>query len=312
MVREVLIKNLETENEILLCADHGAYIIESIDWGSPEIVLGSYRVPKQIGNFEKGVVVGNREIVITGYVRAEKKDLNKLGKTWKEYYADQEKQIEESKLFLDQIFSVYQTLKIETNGYFINGKAEFPVKYSFVNGENNEVLCLFTVSVLCFDPMFKKGITAIAMMPLKKMFHFPLIIPEESGVVFGELADWVSKKMENNGDVPVGCVIRMEAYGGTVRNPKLINVSRNEYIGFANVVLAENDYILINTKKGEESVVKYSSGYPSSLIGNLLEGSTFLQIYQGGDYFHYDMDGSETNLHTTVEYSETFFNFRGM
>lgn len=322
MVDHVNIKNTVTNNEITLYRAQGVLILDSIDWGSPEINFNSYRVPFQIGNTKTGVLVGSREIVINGYVRADIKNIKKLGLPWEQYLEDQKKDIEKTKGTLNKIFTPYQDIEIIVEGYAITGTPEQPVRYSYVDAENNEVLCFFTVDIMCFDPMFSKGKQTVELAQIIKMFHFPLIIPEvgieddethpTNGVVFGEIATNQAKLIVNNGDVPVGCTIRMVAHGGTVNNPKLINVSRNEYIGFSGVSLSDGDYILINTNKGEESAFKYVSGHPTSLIGSIIDGSKFLQIYQGADYYYYDMDGSEQNLQTIIEYSETVFNFEEM
>lgn len=301
----------------------GTVILDTIDWGSPSVEFSTYRVPMQIGNTKKGITVGDREVNISGFVRADTTRIKKTGMSWEEYYKAQKEDIENTKGKLNAFFTPYQEIEIKVDGgYSIVGTPESALKYSFSYPENNEVLCFFSLSVLCNFPLFVKDKSYIEMAQRVRMFHFPLVIPEvgivgdteqeKNGVVFGEIALNQAKLITNNGDAPVGCVIRMIAHGGTVNNPKLINVTKNEFIGFSGVTLSDSDFIEINTNKGEESVFKYVGGVPTSLIGNLIEGSKFLQINTGGEYYFYDMDGSEQNLQTVIEYSETVFNFKEM
>lgn len=323
MVGHIEIRNLITNDVVTMYRAEGTVILETIDWGSPSIKLSSYRVPKQIGSTKKGVTVEDREIKISGYIRADLGKIKKLGLSWKQYLEDQKEDIEKTKKKLNRFFTPYQEIEITAEGeHKIVGTPESSVKYSYSEHENNEVLCFFSVYVLCHSPMFVKSSNYVELAQMVKMFHFPLVIPEvgieddelhpTNGVVFGEIASNQAKLITNEGDAPVGCIIRMVAHGGTVNNPKLINVTRNEYIGFSGVTLSDTDYIEINTIKGQESVFKYVGGRPISLIGNLIEGSKFLQINVGAEYFYYDMDGSEQNLQTIINYSETVFNFEEM
>lgn len=311
MVSEIKLRNKKTKQELEI-GNNLTVVLDSVNWGMPEISFNSYSVPFQIGSFRTGAVVRDREIVIQAYIIADVSLTSMLGLTWEEYFEKQLEQIEQQKAYINKMFSIYQEVELFVDKYTITGIPESPVKYSAAERENNQVLCLFELALLCNDPMFYRWGRTVELSSMVNMFHFPLVIPYDSGVVFGGVFPRVAALVENEGDVPVGCVITMTAHGGTVEDPKIINVNTNRYIGFDGVTLSDGEYIVINTKKGEESAVKHTSSSEISLIGNLIEGSEFLQISIGSEYYFYDMDGSEQNLSTMIEYSENVFNFERM
>ena len=58
--------------------------------------------------------------------------------------------------------------------------------------------------------------------------------------------------------------------------------------------MASGDVILINTRSGQKSIKMISDGVTTSLIGNLAEGSTWLQLSPGDNIMGgYATTGSE-------------------
>lgn len=311
MINEIKLRNKKTKQEIEV-NDNSVYVLDSIDWGMPEISFNNYNVPFQIGSFYTGTVVREREIIIQIYIIADVSLTSMIGVSWEDYFKKQLEQIEQKKAVVNKMFSIYQEVELFVGEYAISGIPRSPVRYSKRVAENNQVMCLFELDLMCYDPMFYRYKRKVELSSMVNMFHFPLIMPIESGVVFGEVFPRVAALVENDGDIPVGCIITMTAHGGTVNDPKIINVNTNEYIGFEGVSLADGEYIVIDTRKGKEKAVKHTSSRDISLIGNLIEGSEFLQISIGSEYYFYDMNGSEQNLATVIEYSENVFNFEGM
>lgn len=307
MVKEISLKNLLTNQELVLKEDEAPLILDSVDWGSPVVSFNNYRVPHQIGETVSGVMIGTREIIISGYVIADPDKLSDTGIEWSEYLKQQERLIEQAKDGLNRVISVYQDMSVIVGEYHIEGRPEQPVKYSSNYRENNEVMCLFEITLLCYDPMFKRGSTLVELSSFVNKFYFPLIIPEDEGMIFGEVFPQTAALVDNTGNVPVGCKIVMQAHGGSVKNPKILNVNTGEFMGFEGVTLYDGESVVINTAKGEEYVIKRTGTGEHSLIGNIINGSTFLQINVGSQYYFYDMDGSELNLYTTIEFSENYF-----
>lgn len=315
MIESIKCRNVVTQKEITIEKSAKVFVLDEIDWDSPSVSMESYRVPYQVGQTLAGVTVGTRKPTVTGYVVADTSNINPLGKKWSEYLKEQEQQIEESKIELDKMFSVYQDVIIEANGYYITGRPTQPPKYSTKEEDNNEIMCYFKLEFECYSPLFYSTSKMIELATTAgEGLHFPLIIPSE-GVVFGKIEKKQSINITNNGDSDVGCTIKVGASGGVVKNPKIYNVNTGQYISFDDVTLQDGDYITITTSIGEENAIHHvvETSTDVSLIGNISIGSEFIQIKQGSYYYAYEVDKQyENNIDVSIEFTERYFNIRGM
>lgn len=317
MIRSVIIRNKESGKQIEL-SNSGNYILDSIDWDVPSVTTQSFRTPFQIGKILSGIVVGTRRPTISGYIVADTTKMKTLGIGWSEYNKKQEQEIMEKKKELNKLISVFQDVVIEVNGYYLDARPTDFVKYSKNETDNNEVLCYFTLEFECFNPMFYKQSKTAVLAATNDMFHFPLIMTEDTTdeyVVFGEIIKRQSILITNDGDVDVGCMITIKADGGIVKNPRVYNVGTGEYIEFENVTLEDGDYIKIITEVGEENAILHdlSEKTETSLIGDIVTESTFFKIKKGGAYYAYEvLDEYKNNIDVTVEYTERYANIEGM
>lgn len=312
MIESIDIINKTLSESLSMTSDSGGYILDNIDWGMPSVSFNQYRVPFQIGETLDSVVIGTRIITITGYVIS---DLYPDADTWEEYNKVQEKDIEDKKLYLDRIFNVNQDIQINVGEYQIVGRpTQFP-RYSINEDENNEVLCVYTVEIQCYSPMFTKGEKAYTMIGVDKAFHFPLIIPINKGVIFGVRTRVQALIVKNDGDVETGMILTVEAVTGDVINPKVYNIQTNESIEFVGLTLHKGDRLTVNTNIGEESAVHYDSDNRTnnSVVGKMSVDSKFLRIPQGVSFLMYDLE-NETflNSNITISFFEQYANIRGM
>ena len=308
MINSIILMNIETQEEIELNkGGNGKFVLDSIDWDMPTIEQETYRVPFQIGKTLEGMTVGTRKPSLVGYVVADTANINSRGTTWEEYFNIQEKEIQENKLYLDSVISIYQDILITVGDYHILARPTQPPKYSTDETENNEVLCLFTLEFECYNPLFYIEQKHINLSHVDGMFHFPLVLTSDKTdkhVVFGEIMKRQSVACENNGDV-----------GGIVRTPKVYNVNTGEYISFYDLDLEDGDYITINTEVGEESIILHdsSTGENKSIIANMNVESTLFDIKKGTYYYSYEVDEQyKNNLEMYIEYTERYYNIRGM
>ncbi len=313
LIERLKISNIVTNKSIELSKEGGNYILDSIDWGFPTVTKQSFRVPYQIGETQTGVIIGTRKPVIIGYVIA---DISQpVGISLDDYYKKQLEIIERKKGELNKLFSVFQEVVLEVQGgYFLKAVSTQPVSYSSMENENNEVLCLFQIELESYQPLFYKGEKKVSLAVITGKFHFPLIIPEE-GMIFGEIKRRQAIMIENAGDSEVGCVIEIVANGGTVRNPKIYNVATGDFIELENVELQNGDYITITTETQEENVIKHEieTGEEISLVGNIKEGSKFIQILQGNNFYAYSVEQQYmNNIEVSIRFTEKFFNFEAM
>lgn len=291
------------------------FVLDSIIWDSPSVSMETYRVPFQVGESISGVTVGSRSPVIVGYVINTLNAGSMLGRTWEEYYKEQEKQIEQSKMELDKIISVYQDIKIEANGYYLDARPSSPVIYSSNEQENNEILCMFTINLKCCKPMFYRDSITVNLATTEGAFHFPLIIPQDKGIIFGEIMKRQSIMIQNDGDVDASCVIVVRAIGGTLKDPRIYNVVTGEYIEFSGVEMNEGDYIVITSETGEENAMLHKSEDSSvvSVVGYVIDGSKYLKIKRGSGYYAYQVEQQyQYNIEVTITYIPKYFNIRGM
>lgn len=314
MIKQLSIQNMKTNDILEFVADKPPFIIDTIDWDMPSVSMDSYRVPFQVGTTLSGVTVGTRKPTVTGYITANLEQEEIIGMTWKEYFEKQEKAIQENKMKLDKLISVYQDVLIIVGEYFLKARPTQSPKYSTDMKENNEVLCYFSLEFECYNPLFYKGSKHVNLASISGGFHFPLIIPPEK-IMFGEIFRRQSINIENSGDADVGCIIRIKANGGVVKNPKIYNVNTNEFLEFDGVTLDNGDYITIKTDIGEENAIKHdiSTATDISIIGNLKSKSSFFQIKQGSNFYAYSVaEDYVNNIEVSIEFTERYFNLKGM
>lgn len=314
MIKQLSIQNMKTNDILEFVADKPPFIIDTIDWDMPSVSMDSYRVPFQVGTTLSGVTVGTRKPTVTGYITANLEQEEIIGMTWKEYFEKQEKAIQENKMKLDKLISVYQDVLIIVGEYFLKARPTQSPKYSTDMKENNEVLCYFSLEFECYNPLFYKGSKHVNLAVISGGFHFPLIIPPEK-IMFGEIFRRQSINIENSGDADVGCIIRIKANGGVVKNPKIYNVNTNEFLEFDDVTLDNGDYITIKTDIGEENAIKHdiSTVTDISIIGNLKSKSSFFQIKQGSNFYAYSVaEDYVNNIEVSIEFTERYFNLKGM
>lgn len=315
MVRKIIIENKTTGEQLLFdeTATNG-FLLDSVEWDSPAITNESYRIPFQIGETLSSVVVGTRKPKITGYVVSNQNYSTGIG--WGEYLSLQEQDIINLKNSMNAFFNIDDEFEIQVDKYYLRCRLNQPVSYSNSEKENNEVLCLFSLEFTCYSPLFfEQGGSASEFYHVDNKFYFPLTIPENKGVVMGAITILESDTVKNKGDVEVGFVAIMRVLNGTIINPVLRNATTGEEINvYDTVVMSKmetDDYIIINTKNGEEDVTFYdaSTKETKELIGELSFDSTFFQLQKGDNVIEYDYDSSSTGqLEVIVYYDNQYFN----
>ena len=311
MINEIVIENKRTEENITIN-------IDEMDWDTPSISNESYRIPFQIGETISGTVVGIRKPKLTGYVVSNK--LMPIGTTWENYYKEQEQDIINLKTRLNSFLNIYDDYEIIVGDYYLKCRLNEPIKYSIKESENNEVLCLFTAEFTCYNPMFfEVERSKSEFRHVDKRFHFPLEIPQETGIIIGVEELSVTKTIENTGDVKAGFVAVMKVINGEVKHPALRNLTTGEQIKVFDSVVVDSfeteDYIVINTNNGEEDIYYYDSseGKTKDLIGEITLDSSFFQLQKGENIVMYEVyDSSTGQLEVTLYYDNQYFNIGAM
>lgn len=320
MIQELQIINKVNGQQLSLAMDGSTqYVLDEVDWDVPLVSFSEYRVPFQIGVSLYGVEIGTRKPSITGYVVSNVHGMEFLGKGWNEFLEAQLQDVEQKKYELNRVINPLQDIRVIVGDYFIEGRPSSAVKFSNKENENNEVLCMFTIDVNCFSPMFRlnKG-KQVVLAKVQPKFRFPLIL-KETGNIIGVVNSQKIINVINDGDCDIGGIIKLEAVGGTVQNPTIFNVSTNEQF-MIRLILQKGDYLLIDTKIGEENVIHHHVNYLSTgkpkdenVIADVIEGSTFLQFKQGSNLYGYSVEqGNNAFVNLTIDMDELFFNLKGM
>lgn len=317
MFSKISLTNIQKSINIELNKDGTtSFVLDSISWDSPSVTVHDYRVPKQIGTSLSGVEIGTRTVSIIGYVIPSEKSEPILGMNWNEYYNKKLDDIEQNKYILNRIVNPFHDLMITVGDFYLKGIAISAVRYSEMEEENNEVVCQFAIDISCLSPMFhsrtKKNVSLASVID---KFIFPWELTESNNVM-GEISQQRLVDVQNNGDCDVGGIITIKAVGGSVINPKVFNVSTGEYINI-NITLSDGDYITINTKTDEESIMMHDiDGTPNrdySILSNVLEGSVFIKFKMGSYLYGYTVDEStEANADVSIELEEQYISIKGL
>ena len=166
----------------------------------------------------------------------------------------------------------------------------------------------FQISLLCPNPYWKDYIDSkvnIAMW--KGMFHFPLVIPANKGIVMGVREPSLIVNIENKGQVKTGMIIEFCARG-SLKNPSLFNINTREFIKI-NKSMSAGEKIIINTNYSKKKIIQNLNGIETDIL-NYLDiiggGDTFLQLEVGDNLFRYDADENLDNLEVSIYYNNNY------
>lgn len=165
----------------------------------------------------------------------------------------------------------------------------------------------YSVELIAPDPYWKNTeITKISIANWIPKFHFPLVIPKDTGMIFGLKSASKIVNAYNNSNVEIGMEIRFEATG-VVTNPQLFNIVTREYIRLIDTEMEAGEKIIINTDKRKKTIVQVKNSTEKNYIGKIDlagEGNTFLTLRPGDNLFRYAADEGEDNLQTTLYFRE--------
>lgn len=314
MVSEIKITNMSSREYFFIKPNTPPFVLEEISWDSPEVEMEKYRVPFQVGNSLSGVIVGTRKPMFIGYVIADIENEMLIGATISEYYDMQKKSIEKHKMFLNKVISIYNDILIEAGEYSIIGRPTSPIKYSNAVSENNEILCKFSLEVECMDPLFFKSEKINTLSSVSKRFHFPLIIPEDDKMIFGEIMQDNISYITNNGQSETGLTIKITAVNGSIINPIIRKAYTEDFFGFDSLMIDNGNTLTITTDIGKENAILHDieSGEDIIVIGHMNIESTFLRAEIGTSIFVYEAEQGTSSSEVSISITEKYFNFEEM
>lgn len=212
--------------------------------------------------------------------------------------------VESNRILLYDFFDNGQYCKI----YYTNSSRKVYVEGYCENVESD----LFSknqtmqISILCADPFWKSINTELVDLSFSTgVFEFPFSI-DTNGVAF---TDFISKKetlVINKSDVPCGMTITLTTENVYSVYPAIFNVKTGEWLRIL-TYLNVGETLIINTNKGEKSVVKIVDGVEENVMKDFANGSKWLQLERGVNYFTLDtVNNSGASLKAVFSYNNMY------
>ena len=190
MIESITLKNLVTNQSILIDKTTSDWVLGEIDLGTVEGSHHSYKYVNQVGVYIDSTSLEERAVSIPGWVIGEN-------------FAD----MKDNMTVLNRLVNPQHELELTLfNQYVLRFQGT------------------------CADPMFstKSGILTQIASILPK-FHFPLIIPQGKGIILGLRQPDLLATIVNDGDIDTGMVIEFSC-NTTVVNPSLLHVGTQEFV----------------------------------------------------------------------------------
>lgn len=285
MIESILLTNTVTLQSVLLDKDNSELVLDEADLGTVEGTHHSYKYVSQVGVYIDSTTLEQRVVAISGWV---------IGNTYDELKAN--------KSVLNKLINPLHTVEVVVQDkYKLDFKPDFSVKYSASYEENNEVLCKFLIQGTCADPMFttKYKQTALIASIIPK-FRFPLVIPQNNGILMGLREPSLLATLNNGGDIDTGLLITFSCTS-TVTNPSLLNVDTREFIKI-NKTMSAGEQIIVSTGSGEKYIKGIVSGEESNYFKYMDFDSTWLQLHTGENILKYDADANVDGLEVLISF----------
>ena len=172
------------------------------------------------------------------------------------------------------------------------------------------------ISIVCPDRYFySEDLITTDFSHLEPRFFFPFCDGNEDEIEFGELIVEKEKSLYYEGDGETGLTIELHALG-IVKGFVLYNSNTNEQIGIDDTALAtitgsgivERDTIVINTRKGQKSVVLVRDGITTNIINALIKNPrpSWFELSAGDNVLAYTATEGEYDLILNMYHRNTY------
>lgn len=317
MITDFILQNQTTKESVIFGgAPPAEYLCKpgDIDWGSVPAQHNTYEYANQVGVSISSTKLNPRDVYITGYIyywltESEKQTFPLVQSRHGYAYS----KIEEKKETLSRVVNPDNFVRIVIGDYYIEGKPAKSVEFGKSDQENNEYFCSCMISIFCAYPMFKKNIVNKTTLSGKiPRFHFPLIFPNNRGIVMSIRRNYLMLLVENEGNVEIGGKIILQA-NGIVKNPMVENVGTGQVIKI-NKTLARGEVVTINTVNGKDrGVIGEYRGVIKSYFEYWNFNNEWFKFQPGTNLIGYGADDStESALFVTIEINPAKFNLENM
>ena len=245
----------------------------------------------QDGATELNSYIQTRNMIITGQLRAET--------------SSQMQQLHDNIL---NLFLPKKKIKI-TNFFGGKNRVITASVTKTPNFEHTDVKAVdeYTVKLEASDPYWRDpGETLIQIANVIPMFHFPISIDKNKGMVFGVKSPSLIAVVYNRSAVKAGMKFVFIA-NGELSNPQLFNIKTREFFKLKCDMQA-GESIIVQTGI-EKTVIRKKNGVEEDYIGKIdipSGGNTFLELDPGDNLFRYAADLGEDMLEVKIYFNNKY------
>lgn len=290
MISEVQLYNEVLGATITFSESGFSHILETCDLGLIEGIRNEQQLVGQDGILIADVLYGTRTISLVVWL-----------------IGSDDSVITAYRRGLNQFVNPKQRVQLKHNNYVISGYPMHTVSYGTDIQVLNERMCKCLIEILCDDPLFSDLYnTTVGVALWDNEFVFPLDFALAGDtLIFGLRSASQIVAVNNSGDVQAGMLITFTA-SGTVINPKLINISTQEYLQVTKTLTA-GQRLAIDTRGRVPTVVHFADdGTPTNVINLVTDTSHFVRLPLGISSFSYTADANEENLEVSILYSNRY------
>lgn len=154
-------------------------------------------------------------------------------------------------------------------------------------------------SIICPDPYFKSRETVVtSFSKVTAGFTFPFSI-DDDGIAISTMELYTEQNIYNPSDDETGIVVELYARTDRVLEPTLYNQTTGEKFTVS-YELTAGDKIILNTKRGEKSLVAIHEGVETNIINNMTRDSKWFTLIAGDNIFSYSCVYGAENLQVTT------------
>lgn len=207
----------------------------------------------------------------------------------------------------DLLYSLFRKDEKGTLVYTENGKSRKIDYYSEGVKRANKGSRLFTISLICPNPMFTdESNVIVSMANWLECFEFIHEFVEEGEELAQRSAERLVNIVNDAAASNIGLKIKIQV-SGTVTNPSITHVETEMSMHVGSnaypFTMARGDVLVITTSTNNKHVRLTHEGITTEVNNYLTEDSEFIQLMFGDNHIAYDADSGEDYMAVDISYA---------
>lgn len=172
------------------------------------------------------------------------------------------------------------------------------------------------ISILCPDSYFKSlKDGTVSFYGVEPLFEFPFSNESlvEPLIEFGDMYTISSGEINYQGDGETGILINIYANGSaeglTIQNAKtrqMLSISDSKLISLTGAGISKGDNIIIDTTKGNKSVLLIRDGQTINILNALEKPISWINLNRGSNIFTFTADSGLNYLKYVINYNSLY------